>query len=191
MPVLDAMGTEWTVPDLVFQDVTEINKALRVDPGSLKLPKTVDGYADDFHSPPMQQWFLSWPGAPIFVGCILFAARIKALGIDERGFASRWRGDAADRLKDALWEAWIAYLPPTARGQAQGIRKTLDAQRATQAAVLIQTIEILEETSPQLINESARKLREALRSRMQPTSSGDTPESSESIPEGTAIASST
>jgi len=191
VPVLDAVGTEWTVPDLVFQHITDINKALRQDPGSLKLPKTVDGYADDFHSPPVQQWFLSWPGAPVFVGCVLFDARIKALGIDERGFASRWRGDAIERLRDAIWEAWTQYLPPTARGQSQGIRRTLDAQRATQAAVLIQTIEILEETRPELIDEAARKLRKALQSRIQPTSSGDSPESSESIPEDSAIASST
>jgi hypothetical protein len=190
VPVLDAVGTEWTVPDLVFQDVAEINKSLRVDPGSLKLPKTVDDYADDFHSPPVQQWFLSWPGAPVFVGCILFASRIKELGIDERGFASRWRGDAIERLRDAIWEAWTQYLPPTAREQSQGIRRTLDAQRATQAAVLIQTIEILEETRPQLIDEAARKLRKALQSRIQPTSSGDLEESSESTPEGTATASS-
>ena len=190
MPAVDAMGTEWTVPELVFDDVLAINRELRKDPAALKLPKTVDGYADDFHSPPVQQWFLSWPGAPVFVGCILFSARIKALGIDERGFAGRWRGDAVERLKDTIWEAWLQYLPPAAREQSQGIRRTLDAQRATQAAVLIQTIEILEESRPHLIDEAAKKLKAALRSRIQSTSSGESEESSDSIPDDSVTASS-
>lgn len=190
MSAADCMGTEWTVPDLVFDDVLAINRELRKDPAALKLPKTVDGYADDFHSPPVQQWFLSWPGAPVFAGCILFSSRIKELGIDERGFASRWRGDAVERLKDAIWEAWLQYLPPTAREQSRGIRKTLDVQRATQAEVLLQTIEILEEQRPQLIDETAKKLRKALQSRIQPTSSGGSEESSDSIPEVSVTASS-
>ena len=190
MPAADAMGMEWTIPDLVFDDVLAINRSLRQDPNALKLPKTVDGYSDDFHSPQVQQWFLTWPGAPVFVGCVLFASRIKELGLDERGFALRWRGDAVDRLRDAIWEAWLLYLPPEARERSQRIRRTLDAQRATQAAVLIQTIEILEESRPQLVEEAGRKLKEALRSRIPASSSGSSPEISDSIREGSAIASS-
>jgi hypothetical protein len=190
VPVVDSLGLIWNVPDLVFQDISAINRLLREDPATLKLPKTADGYADDFHSPAVQQWFLAWPGAPVFVGCIVLAAKIKDLGIDERGFASRWRGDASDRLRDAIWEAWLQYLPPTAREQSQRIRRSLEAQRATQADLLLQTIEILEESRGEMVGEGIRKLKAALRSHIPPTSSGDSPEISDSIPDRSVTASS-
>lgn len=195
MELKDNMGMIWQLPELVWADVQAINKHLRLDPVALCLPKLVDGYATDLHSPQVQQWFLTWPGAPIAVGAILLSAQADAIKLDARGFATRWRGDAVDRLREAIWEAWIEYLPSQAREHSQTIRRSLEAQRAVQSDLLLQTITLLEEDGQVMVTESIQKLKDKLKerlvSRIAKKPSGDSPDSSESIPGHSAIVSST
>ena len=190
MELIDNLGMKWDLPELVWADVQAINRQLRQDPVALCLPKIADGHATDLHSPQVQEWFLTWPGAPIFVGAILLSTQSNSIKIDERGFATRWKGDAADRLRDAIWKAWVEYLPSDAREQSQQIRRSLQARRAVQADLLLQTIEILEQDGAVMVTESIGKLKSRLASHIQKKTSGDSPDSSESIPDHSATASS-
>lgn len=190
MELTDNMGTKWELPELVYEDVLAINRELRKDPVALCLPKTADGHATDLHSPQVQEWFLTWPGAPVFAGALLLAAQAKSIGVNARGFAKLWKAEAVDRLRDAIWEAWIEYLPKQAREQSQQIRRSLEARRAVQSELLLETIELLEKDGSVMVTEAIGKLKTKLASHIQRTTSGDSPDSSGSTPAPTATASS-
>lgn len=144
MTILDANERPWSIPVLTWVHVRQVNAALRQAGDDLLLPR--DKAAQpiwDWHRPEVQQWFLGWPGAPVFIAALLLADQSQLQQLDEAAFASRWRGDALDRLRDALWQEFVAYLPTDARALATQIERSITEQRANAAGKLVETFDLL------------------------------------------------
>lgn len=144
MPLLDALLVPWSLPSLGWRHVQAINRVLRSSGEDLALPKGADGVSlCDLHGVEVQQWLLTYPGAPICLGAILLNDQAEAMQLDAEAFATRWRGDAADRLRAAIWEEWLHYLPSAARTLAAQIDRSVQEMRAKSLTNLDRTFNLL------------------------------------------------
>lgn len=199
MPLLDALLVPWQLPPLGWKHVEAINRVLRSGAEDLALPKGADGsHLCDLHGVEVQQWFLTYPGAPICVGAILLERQATSLMLSPEDFATRWRGDAADRLRAAIWEEWISYLPQAARTLAAQIQRSVQEMRAKSIENLGRTFDLLIEGGAINQDEKIRAAQveiQKVKTKLQTMSpadhgasatSGDAPESSDSTPAPTA-----
>lgn len=178
---------KWTVPPIYFGDVQRVNRSLRLGGSEIELPKDpkTGEVLTDWHHPRVQEWFLVWPGAPVLVGAILLERQ--AADYTDREFATCWRGDACDRLREAIWKEWVEYLPSQARALAKQIERSITEQRANAAQHLSETFTLLIESGQLALDqtlENARAELERLRSRTTGpnATAGSTVEPSGSIP---------
>lgn len=200
MPLLDALLVPWTLPSLGWRHVQAINRVLRSSGEDLALPQGADGVTlCDLHGVEVQQWFLTYPGAPICLGAILLNDQAEAMQLDAEAFATRWRGDAADRLRGAIWEEWLHYLPSAARTLAAQIDRSVQELRATSLTNLGRTFDLLIEggaiQQDEKIQAAQREI-EKIKAKNQPAKpaadpgasgmSGDEPVCSASTPAPTA-----
>lgn len=160
MLVTDAYGREWLIPALTWDDLRRINKVIRDAAAELPLPRDQQGQPVwDLHHPQVQQWFHNWTPAAIIVATVLLGDQAKALKLDEIQFAAGWRGDPLDRLRDAIWQEFILYLPPSARGPAEELRKTLTAQRALQLQTAGKMLQLMETDGQLIVTQQIEALR--------------------------------
>jgi len=194
--LLDASGHSWTVPPIQFRDVLAINAVLREGGEALSLPLNAQGEPlCDLHLPEVQDWFRSWPGAPIAVGAVLLKPLAEALQLSEADFAARWRGEAIDRLREAIWRELIDYFPSSARAVAQQIQQQGDKTRALAQAKIEEALELLTQTRAATIEQQLTRVRQELATLQTPTTttgpgpskrSGDSPDRCDSTRAGSA-----
>jgi hypothetical protein len=143
--LLDALNQQWHIPSIGWDpQIKAINRVLREGGADLSLPVGKDGVPlSDFHHPDVQCWFLQWPGAPICLGAILLVEQCQLLKLDATTFGARWRGDAIDRLRAAIWKEWVEYLPHDARALATQIERSVREQRAKAVGHLTETFDLL------------------------------------------------
>lgn len=182
----DCNNNAWPLPEIDFGPICEINRMLRSDPESLELPTDKQGKRlTDFHHSEVQGWFLLWPGAPVAIGALLLKTEIQARKLDADGFAKVWKGDAIERLRAAIWQAWIEYLPSGPRQLAEQLARQAQAKQALSLEQLPEMAAI----DMQVFRHRTERAKAEELAKLQPPASsvrktaGDSPESSDSTPD--------
>jgi len=170
----DAKSNSWTVPTITWAHVREVNAVLRNAGVDLCLPQHSETKEVlwDWHLPSVQQWLLSWPGAPVCLAAVLLDT---PKGIDPKEFAGLWVGDAGDRLREAIWQEWVHYLPQAARALAVETERSVRELRANAMSHLEETFRLLVEAGVLKMEQEIAKARKLLAEHGPSGTSGDSP----------------